>query len=140
MAQEHFLRYQYCEIDKNEILGRGAYAFVCKARCDQLPCVAKVIHSTILDPRDPGSEKIVQQFVQECAFLASIRHPHIVQYLGVATDPDSGLQVLLMEQLDESLTKMLERSRKSIAYFIQVDVCRDICFDNCIPSLQWHHP
>ena len=126
MAQEHFLHYQHCEIDKNQILGHGAYGFVCKAKCDQLPCVAKIIHSTILDPRDPGSAKIVQQFEQECVFLANIRHPHIVQYLGVTRDPNSGLQVLLMEKLDENLTSMLERSQKPMAYFIQVDICRDI--------------
>ena len=63
--------------------------------------------------------------MQECAFLESIRHPHIVQYLGVTTDPESRLPVLLMELLDESLTNMLESSIKSLAYFVQVDICHD---------------
>ena len=49
-----------------------------------------------------------------------------MQYLGVTRDPESRLPVLLMELLDESLTKMLERSQHSLAYYVQVDICHDI--------------
>ena len=41
-------------------------------------------------------------------------------------DPESRLPVLLMELLDENLTKMLERSHQSLAYYVQVDICHDI--------------
>ena len=41
-------------------------------------------------------------------------------------DPESRLPVLLMELLDESLTKMLECSQRSLAYYVQVDICHDI--------------
>ena len=68
----------------------------------------------------------MQRFEQECAFLESIRHPNIVQYLGMTRDPESGLPVLLMELLDESLTKMLERSPTALPYFVEVDICHDI--------------
>ena len=68
----------------------------------------------------------MQRFQQECAFLESIRHPNIVQYLGMTRDPESRLPVLLMELLDESLTKMLECSQQSLSYYVQVDICHDI--------------
>ena len=58
--------------------------------------------------------------------MESIRHPNIVQYLGMTRDPESRLPVLLMELLDESLTKMLERSQQSLGYYVQVDICHDI--------------
>ena len=119
-------RYRSFHINKGQPLGRGAYGAVYEAKCDQLTCAAKVLHPTILDPLDPGAAKIMQRFEQECAFLESIRHPNIVQYLGVTTDPESKLPVLLMELLDESLTKMLERSRKQLPYFIEVAICHDI--------------
>jgi serine/threonine protein kinase len=96
------------------------------AKCDQLPCAAKVLHPTILDPRDPGAGRIMERFQQECAFLESIRHPNIVQYLGMTVDPESKLPVLLMELLDESLSKLLERSKVPLPYYVQVDVCHDI--------------
>ena len=125
-AQQHVFRYQSFDINKSQPLGHGSYGAVYKAKCDQLPCAAKVLHPTILDPADPGAARIMDRFQQECAFLESIRHPNIVQYLGMTRDPESRLPVLLMELLDESLTKMLERSQQSLAYCVQVDICHDI--------------
>ena len=119
-------RYRSFHINKSQPLGHGSYGAVYKAKCDQLTCAAKVLHPTILDPLDPGAGKIMDRFRQECAFLESIRHPNIVQYLGVTRDPESGLPVLLMELLDESLTKMLERSPTALPYFVEVDICHDI--------------
>ena len=126
MSQHHVFRYRKFTILKNQILGRGCYGAVYKARCDQLTCAAKILHPTIVDPYDPGSGKILQRFQQECDFLNHIRHPHIVQYLGVCRDPESNLPVLLMELLDSSLTKMLEHSPHPISYHIQVDLCSDV--------------
>ena len=122
-AQQHLFRYQSFQIDKSQPLGHGSYGAVYKAKCDQLPCAAKVLHPTILDSMDPGADKIRDRFSQECALLESIRHPNIVQYLAMKVDLP---RVLLMELLDESLTKMLECSQQSLAYYIQVDICHDV--------------
>ena len=119
-------RYRSFHINKSQPLGHGSYGAVYKAKCDQLTCAAKVLHPTILDPLDPGAGKIMDRFRQECAFLESIRHPNIVQYLGMTRDPESRLPVLLMELLDESLTKMLEHSSTALPYFVEVDICHDI--------------
>ena len=130
-VQQHFFRYQRFQIDKSQPLGQGSYGAVYKAKCDQLPCAAKVLHPTIVAPsnHDPlGAMRIMDRFRQECALLESIRHPNIVQYLAMTEDPEFGQPVLLMELLDESLTKMLERLPLSLAsgYFIQVDICHDV--------------
>ena len=125
-VQQPLFHYKKFHIDKSQPLGHGSYGAVYKAKCDQLPCAAKVLHPTILDRLDPGAGKIMNRFRQECAFLESIRHPNIVQYLGMSMDPESRLPVLLMELLDESLTKMLERSQHSLAYHVQVDISHDI--------------
>ena len=50
----------------------------------------------------------------------------MVQYLGVARDPESGLLVLLMELMDESLTGFLEQSNEPLPYYLQVNLCHDI--------------
>ena len=125
-AQKQLFRFQKIQLFKNKPLGIGSYGSVCKAMCDELPCAAKILHPTILDPHDPGAQRIVQRFEQECDFLSSIRHPHIVQYLGVTKDPELGLQVLLMELMDESLTIFLENAQEPIPYHIQVNLCHDI--------------
>ena len=124
-VQEVF-RYRNFKIIRSNHLGRGSYGAVYKAKCDQLFCAAKILHPTILDPQDPGADKIMQRFEQECAFLGNIRHPNIVQYLGMARDTVTNLPVLLMELLDESLTDMLKHSQQPLPYYIQVDISYDI--------------
>jgi len=115
---------QPVQILKDKELGIGSYGAVYKAKYGELFCAAKILHPTIV-PRGMRNW-ITDKFEQECNFLSNIRHPHIVLCLGVTTDPESGLKVLLMELMDESLTKFLERSEKPLPYHIQVKLCHDI--------------
>ena len=118
---------------KDQTLGIGAYGAVCKAKCDKLHCAAKIIHPTLFDPTalhqiPPHREHRlpINRFQLECKFLSTVRHPNIIQYLGTHQDPDTGLPVLLMEMMDNSLTHFLEISAQPIPYHIQVNICHDI--------------
>ena len=126
--QDRAFRFENVQIFKEEDsqLGVGSYGAVYKAKCDHLPCAAKILHPVLFQTNDPGSRRILERFEQECGFLSSIRHPNIVQYLGVCRDRDSRLPVLLMELLDSSLTKYLETSNKPLPYHVQFDLCFDI--------------
>jgi serine/threonine-protein kinase TNNI3K len=123
-------KFQEVTLLKDELCGSGSYGRVCKAMVDQLVCAAKLIHPTFFSEISPSSTKTFQQFQQECDFLSAIRHPCIVQYLGTSQDRESGLLVLLMELMDESLTKYLERTLsrgKLVPYHKQVNFSHDIC-------------
>ena len=118
---------------KTQTLGIGSYGSVCKALCDDLLCAAKIIHPTLFDPnahqrieRQREHRLPISRFMQECEFMSAIRHPNIVQYLGTRQDPQTGLPVLLMELMDDSLTHFLESSQDAIPYHIQVNFCHDI--------------
>ena len=121
------------QLFKDQVLGIGSYGKVCRAKCDELLCAAKLIHETLFDPT---AEQLVapqrehrlpmRRFEQECQFLSTMRHPNIVQYLGIYQDPDTGLPVLLMELMDDSLTHFLESSTQPIPYHIAVNICHDI--------------
>ena len=111
---------------KTDELGSGSYGVVCKAMWGQRLCAAKLLHHIFFQSNDPGIVTTRRRFEQECHFLNDMKHPHIVEYLGTSHDPDSGLLVLLMELLDESLTHFLERSQQPLAYHIEVDLCHDI--------------
>lgn len=107
-------------------LGHGAYGEVFKAKCGILPCAAKLLHKTLFDSHDTGAQTVHERFKQECSFMYSIRHPNVVQFLGMTFDPTSGFPVLLMEILDESLTVYLERSREYIPLCTQVNFLYDV--------------
>ena len=108
---------------RDATLGTGAYGQVCKATLDELPCAAKLLHPILVDPNNPRNRT---RFEQECRFLSEIRHPNIVQYLGVAQDGETGVPVLLMELMDDSLTHFLEQSEEPLAYHVQVNISHDI--------------
>ena len=121
------------QLFKDQTLGIGSYGKVCRAKCDELICAAKLIHETLCDPMSqlqiaPQREHRLpfRRFQQEGDFLSTIRHPNIILYLGMHRDEDTGLPVLLMELMDDSLTHFLESSTQPIPYHIQVNICHDI--------------
>ena len=118
---------------KKQTVGIGSYGRVCKAKCDDLLCAAKILHETLFDPTShlqvppQRAHRIpLKRFESECEFLNTLKHPNIIQYLGVHEDADSGLRVLLMELMDENLTHYLENSSQPIPYRIQLNFCHDI--------------
>ena len=60
-------------ITYSTVLGKGAFAAVFKAKCDELPCAAKILHTIFLN--DPGLKSLQECFYQECEYLRSIKHP-----------------------------------------------------------------
>ena len=130
MAQQpqpqYEFHYQRVELLKTEELGVGSYGAVCRAMCDDLPCAAKILHPALFQFTAPRTTSVMQKFEQECRLLSAIKHPHIVQYLGTYHDPESKLPVLLMELMDESLTRFLERSHEPLPYHTEVNLCHDI--------------
>ena len=134
MAQgRNEIGFQTVLLFKAQSLGIGSYGAVCKAKCDDLPCAAKLLHPILFDPtvcvqasHETEHRLPISRFAQECEFLSSIKHPNIVQYLGTHTDPESRMPVLLMELMDESLTSFLERSQQNLPYHIEVTISNDI--------------
>ena len=118
--------YRRVELIKTEPLGTGSYGAVYRAMCDDLPCAGKILHPTLFQSNDPGAMTVMSRFQQECSFLSAIRHPNIVQYLGSYQDRETRLPVLLMELMDDSLTRFLEQSQEPHPYHTQVDICHDI--------------
>ena len=113
------------ELLRSETLGIGSYGKVCKAKCDNLVCAAKILHPTFFGTDDP---RALERFKQECEFLRSITHPNIVQCLGTFQDAGGSqpLPVLLLELMDESLTHFLDRSKEPLSYFTEVTISHDV--------------
>ena len=92
-------------------IGAGAYGSVEEVQIPGAVCAAKKIHDIFQDRSQiPVAEirKASTQFAKECQLMSTLRHPHIVQFLGVCFLPGSRLPALVMELLLTSLHDLLD--------------------------------
>ena len=76
-------------------------------------CAAKRLHDILLEDESPGgADKLIGNFEAECLTWSKLRHPGVVQFLGVYLEHNSRLPVLVMENMDTSLRTYLEDHSK----------------------------
>ena len=93
-------------------IGSGAFGSVEEVAIPGAICAAKTICDFFLrlfqDTAQVSDNNIATQFIRECQLMSTLRHPHIVQFLGVCFFPGSRLPALVMERLLTSLHNLLE--------------------------------
>ena len=95
------------------ILGQGAYGVVLEAEIPGATCAVKKLHDVFQTGDaewvdDQALEIYRTKFIRECKLLSSIRHPYIVQFLGVHFFPGSATPALVMEKLLTNLHGFLQ--------------------------------
>jgi len=87
------------DVDKLEKeLGRGAYGRVFTVKYCGLVCAAKEIHPILIDSVNPQEKQAVKDaFIRECINCSTLRHPNIVQFMGVFySSQQSNLPIMVM--------------------------------------------
>ena len=91
----------------------GSYGFVYKVKVDGYLRIAKKPHPIFLTkvPRDE-KVRVLANFKKECNLLSKLRHPNIVQFIGVYYGNGGKDEIaLVMEKAEYELAKfLLERS------------------------------
>ena len=106
-------------------LGGGSYGVVEELEMDGLTCAGKKIYDVLVDPENLGAQRVVERYYKECSLLSDIRHPHVVQFLGICFFPDSQLPALVMERLHVSLDELLE-TMPDIPLFTKLSILEDV--------------
>jgi len=90
--------------DRDSELGRGSDAAVYLGHWYGAPVAVKVLHPELVAPEnDPeGSQALVTRFQQEGVRLRRLRHPAVVQFLGIYRSL-RGLPALVTELMDGTL-------------------------------------
>lgn len=110
-------------------LGEGAYGVVKLGKYYGLLCAVKKLKPSMfpvgMKQLDQQSELILQSFYNECEKLAKIRHPNVVQLLGMYVDKHTHLPIIVMELMHESLSRLLFRT-KSLPLYAEINICHDV--------------
>ena len=118
--------------DTGREVGHGSYAVVKELEYRGLKCVGKKIHGSLFESATPREKAaMLERFAGECKLLGGLRHPCIVQFLGVWYEQGSRLPILVMEYLHTTLSACLEGYGvlpEEISYGILYDVALGLCY------------
>ena len=125
------------ELNRDE-LGRGAYGRVYAVKYCQTICAAKEIHSILVDGvGQVEMQRTIESFMRECQQCSTLRHPNVIQFLGVYYPTGVGganrmrLPVMIMEMMADSLTSFVDKHEKipvHIKYSIVHNVSIGLCY------------
>ena len=88
-----------------EEFGRGSYAVVLRLEYRGLKCAGKQLYPVLYEQ---GVGDTVRRFEEECRLLAQMRHPNIVQFIGVYFEEGSRVPILVMEFLPTTLARCID--------------------------------
>ena len=80
---------------------------------------------------------ILAKFEKECHLLSNLRHPYIVQFLGVYIEKASGTPVIVMEYLPNSLSNLV-KSKPTIPRYLQISILCNVALG--LAFLHGHTP
>ena len=110
-------------------IGHGSYASVWRVDYKGLKCAGKQIHSILLEQGEESWQ--VKRFQEECQLLSQVRHPNIVQFLGLHFKAGEKVPILIMEYLPTNLDGCIEKYKSfsdEISYSILHDVALGLCY------------
>ena len=117
-------KYELYDVQETgKTLGVGSYAEVVEVEHLGLRCAAKKLHRVLVEQR---IGTLVPRFEKECGLLSHLRHPNIVQFIGIYFERGSTIPVLVMEFLPTNLAQYLEHLAGppcgNVAYSVLHDV------------------
>ena len=116
-----------------EELGRGAYGRVYAVKYCGATFAAKEIHSILVEGvGQVQMQQTVHSFLRECRQCSMLRHPNIIQFLGVYYPTLAGVQgihgrlpVMVMEMMENSLTTVVDKY-ENIPLHIKFSIVHDV--------------
>lgn len=116
----------------SEELGCGSYVTVLKLKYMGLKCAGKKIHNALL--MKGKQTYAAKRFREECELLSQVRHPNIVQFLGVMfLNEGEQIPIIVMEFLPMNLSECIDKNNipNEVCYSILHDVALGLHYLHC---------
>ena len=117
------------EFMKNDTeLKAGSYGFVYEVRLGGLSRIAKKLHKVFFEASQKEKEHVVENFKKECLTLNKLRHPNVVQFIGVYYGKRGKDDIaLVMEKLECDLAGFLS-DNSNIELSTKVSILLDVSY------------
>ena len=117
------------ELTKDDIeLKAGSYGFVYEVRLGGVLRIAKKLHKVFFDVSQEEKESVVEKFKKECLILSKLRHPNVVQFIGVYYGKRGKDDIaLVMEKLECDLAEFLS-DNSNIELSTKVSILHDVSY------------
>ena len=122
--------------ETGQVIGKGAFGSVKKVRLWGMVCAAKSLHDLSLSG-SKEEQALFEKFERECLMLSTLRHPFIVQFLGIYVEKKTLSPILVMEYLPTSLSACL-KSHPRIPRYLQISMLHNVALALCY--LHGHSP
>ena len=111
--------------------GAGSYGYVFHVSVGGVQRIAKKLHSNFVNPSQVSvqdRESITSKFRNECVILSKLRHPNIVQFIGVHYGRRGKTDLtLIMESVSSDMDKFLEVHR-NVPLPLKLSILLDISY------------
>ena len=112
---------------KNEGLGQGAYGKVFTVKYRDIRYAAKEILSSLMFSASPEEKKkTIKDFYRECYHSSLIRHPNIVEFIGIYYTEKSDLPIMVMELMHTSLNSFITKHQSKIGTKTKLSILYDV--------------
>ena len=125
----HHLKIPASEVKPTDnVLGYGSYGKVFEVEYDGKSFAAKEVHPYMIEhAREEERAKVKQIFLRDCQVWSALRHPNLVQFLGIyyPSGDETGLPVMVMEKMHETMTSLIEK-RDNIPLLVKLSILHDV--------------
>ncbi len=114
--------------------GRGCYGSVYELKVNGVPCIGKKLHDILIgrvrevDVSEEQKTIIIATFIRECEILSRLRHPNIVQFMGVHLGVTNMDITLIMESVHMDLDKCVKNYSDALTLPYKLNILRDIAY------------
>ena len=107
----------------------GSYGYVFEVEIGKVVHIAKKPHTAFLRKvSEPEKKCVISKFREECLLLSKLRHPNIVQFVGVYYGPGGRDDIaLVMEKLECDLAGFLEDNR-NLCELTKLTILQDVSY------------
>ena len=119
--------------EDKQVKGRGSFGAVYEVKANGVPCIAKRLHDILQGfgryeaVSTQEKETLRANFRRECVILSKLKHPSIVQFLGVYYGRREGDLALLMEYLHTDLDHCLT-DNPDVPLPIKISILLDVSY------------